>query len=179
MSTTLNKMIKRRRDLRAVGDKGFTLIELLVVILIIGILSAIVVIALTGTNKDASAKACSQDAANLYSAMTNYQLASGGGNGSFPAATGAALGTAVAGVTIPNVDTTKYPNFYFGATYQAADLAILVPTYISKIPTSVTPYLITMSGATAGTMAVFTGGASILAVASSSAGETTCIPAGI
>ena len=48
---------------------------------------------LGGTSKDATAKACAQDAATVLSALDNFQVASTGGNGSFPDASGTAVGS--------------------------------------------------------------------------------------
>ena len=140
MLSTLTKLVQKRKDLRNSGDSGFTLIELLVVILIIGILSAVVVVALSGTSQDAKAKACAQDASTLYSAISNYQTA-----GTLLAMTGSTTTTAA---QIPTGNGKTSTLYYTTTAYAPADLAVLVPQYISKIPGDVTVYRLAASGAT-------------------------------
>ena len=126
------------------ADDGFTLIELLIVLLISGILAAIVTVSLSGAIADARAKACSQDAGNLQSSLAAYQLSPFGGKGEVLPATG----TAATSQVIPT-QTSDLVTTYSWVTYTYADLNIITPTFISKIPggsgvypTEVTAYLI-------------------------------------
>jgi len=118
MLNTLQSSLRKKKS-----DKGFTLIELLVVILIIGILSAIVVVAVRGSTGDAKTKACAQNAQNLMAAIDTYATANAD---AFPAGATdpapAAINATQTGVTINNA----YPI----ASLQTA----LVPTFIKSVP---------------------------------------------
>jgi prepilin-type N-terminal cleavage/methylation domain-containing protein len=112
--------LKKKRE-----DQGFTLIELLVVILIIGILAAIVVVAVRGTTGDASLKACNQNASNLANAIDRY-VANNADTIADPASTTNIANTAV------NPLSDTYTTIY---AYTQAELqGLLVPNYIKTIP---------------------------------------------
>ena len=59
----MNKTIRNLNERRSAdSESGFTLIELLIVIVVLGILAAIVVFALSGVTTQSSAAACQSDA---------------------------------------------------------------------------------------------------------------------
>ena len=73
--------IKTRRP--KAGQGGFTLIELLVVIAILGILSGVVVFAVSGINDKGERSACRIDTRTLATAQEAYLASPTGGNGNY------------------------------------------------------------------------------------------------
>ncbi len=71
-------MIRHLRDIQArrrgeeLAEKGFTLIELLIVIVVLGILAATVVFALTGVTGESAVAACNSDAKTVETAVQAY-----------------------------------------------------------------------------------------------------------
>ena len=67
------KFFKKLQDRMATkGDEGFTLIELLIVIVVLGILAAVVVFALSSVNHNAKQSACNADAKTVETAVSAY-----------------------------------------------------------------------------------------------------------
>jgi len=68
-----NRRLKWKRSAGEVDDAGFTLIELLIVIVVLGILAAIVVFALSGVTSQSTVAACNSDAKTVDTAVAAYQ----------------------------------------------------------------------------------------------------------
>lgn len=68
------KHLQSREDWseKSLGAKGFTLVELLVVIVILGILAAVVVFAVSGINQEAQDGACAAEARTVRAAQEAY-----------------------------------------------------------------------------------------------------------
>jgi prepilin-type N-terminal cleavage/methylation domain-containing protein len=101
-----------RKQLKGSSDKGFTLIELLVVVLILGILSVIAVVAVNNARSTAIAKACKASAVTVINAADQYNV----DKAAYPANAAAAATGALSGV------------------YTSAELGVLAPNYLKKLP---------------------------------------------
>ncbi len=70
-------MIQRSMAKKRSGEGGFTLVELLIVIVILGILAAIVVLAIGGLKGSSQTAACSAEAKTLETAEDAYFASAG------------------------------------------------------------------------------------------------------
>jgi prepilin-type N-terminal cleavage/methylation domain-containing protein len=80
-------------------EAGFTLIELLIVIVVLGILAAVTVFALTGVTSTSAVAACNSDASSVNTAVQAYAAQNGG---SFPANVAALTASANGGPYLQN-----------------------------------------------------------------------------
>lgn len=67
------RRLKLKRSANEVDESGFTLIELLIVIVVLGILAAIVVFALSGVTNQSAQAACQSDAKTIGIAVSALQ----------------------------------------------------------------------------------------------------------
>jgi general secretion pathway protein G len=98
MQATLERLRQRREEIR--GEGGFTLIELLIVIVILGILAAIVVFAVSNLTTSSSQAGCGSDQKTVQTAVEAYKAQLG----VYPGGTVASTYTYTAGTP-----TTGYP----------------------------------------------------------------------
>jgi len=62
----------KKLKIRGLEDEGFTLIEILIVIVVLGILAAVVIYALTGIGSKTAVAACEADGATVTSALADF-----------------------------------------------------------------------------------------------------------
>jgi prepilin-type N-terminal cleavage/methylation domain-containing protein len=152
----IRETVARRRGVEL--EPGFTLIELLIVIVVLGILAATVIFALTGITGQSAQAACQSDAKTYEIAAAAYQDAPAN-SGNTPASTTAELtGTNFGGPFLHQAaNSTSYVVFLSGdsnapAGDSAAGTIYVGPTaaaavaYDSEVPASAGPPPVAATG---------------------------------
>ena len=135
----LQKLIDSRQKARE--ESGFTLIELLVVIIILGILAAVVVFAVSGIGDNGQASACKIDTRTLRTAEEAFYATPVGPPG---------LKTTAPGSYAPDVATLKAQGFLTDTTKYHNVTTTRDPAWPAAVP--VTPYYVTVADAGCGTV---------------------------
>ena len=87
----LRDIYARRRGEELNFESGFTLIELLIVIVVLGILAATVIFALTGVTSQSASAACNSDAKTYEVAVAAYENSPDNASNAIPGNTDALL----------------------------------------------------------------------------------------
>jgi prepilin-type N-terminal cleavage/methylation domain-containing protein len=128
------KEIQRRKAAGELED-GFTLIELLIVIVVLGILAAVVLLALGGVTGQSAQAACKSDASSLNTAMAAFSA-----NNPGVAATGGASGnlatTGAGWVGGPYLQQGTWPSngTHYAFSIAAGVLQIAAPSSATAVP---------------------------------------------
>ena len=93
----IREIAARRRGEELDMEAGFTLIELLIVIVVLGILAATVIFALTGVTGQSAVAACNSDAKTYEIAVAAYQNSPDNASNSLPGNTDALTANANGG----------------------------------------------------------------------------------
>ena len=110
-------------------NKGFTLIELLVVIAIIGLLSSIILAAMSGAKNKANDATALSDMHQLQNALEMYK----NDNGNYPNGTGVTLGALVPTYIsvlpkVPSSIGTPWTNYVYTSTLANISCGLVPPT---------------------------------------------------
>jgi prepilin-type N-terminal cleavage/methylation domain-containing protein len=120
-------MHSRRNGGRLVreAEQGFTLTELLIVVVVLGILAAAVIFALTGVTTQGAEAACSSDASTVQTAVQAYDAQTGGS----PVATPALLTAA------PTTYLHTFPtSSHYTISLQNGIVMIAAPSSVTAVP---------------------------------------------
>jgi general secretion pathway protein G len=101
-------------------ELGFTLIELLIVIVVLGILAATVIFALTGVTSQSAQAACKSDGKSYEIAAAAYQNAPANGSSAAPTTTAQLTGTGLGGPFLHQA--AKSPNYVVALSGDASPM---------------------------------------------------------
>jgi general secretion pathway protein G len=138
-------MFERYREIqerRASGEPdaaGFTLIELLIVIVVLGILAATVIFALSGVTGQSAVAACNSDAKTAEVAVQAYINSPSNPGNAAPTTIGALTGTAVGGPYMTNQSNQDYTIALGGDIGLANDNVYVSPGQVT-LPAAATTF---------------------------------------
>ena len=141
------------------GLSGFTLVELLIVVAVLGIIAAVVIFSLSGTNASATVAACNADAKTVQTAAAAYSAQNG---------TAATQQSQLVGTYLRSWPNSSSYTITLSGT---GDVLVTAPT--SGSPVSYSATACNGAGSTASTTTTTAGGATTTTVAPTTTTTTT------